>query len=83
MSPHGIIFFVAVALSFIGKLLFPQSSIRVGLVSAASLPIALAVYFGDVSLLGIAIMTPIALVGATSGVVVAKLARKTESSPNP
>jgi hypothetical protein len=74
MSP--VIFYSAVALGFVGKLLFPRSMVLVVLVAAGALPIAATIYFGEISLLGLVLVTPVTLAGAVLGLLTAVLARE-------
>jgi hypothetical protein len=76
MSPHGIIFYGAMALGLVGKLAF-QSTIRVGIFAAVALPFVLALYFGDISPIAVVLIAPLSLVGAAIGVGVGWLCRET------
>ena len=65
MSPHGLIFLMAVLSGVGGELLFPRSTLRVALALLAGLLL----YIGEPpSPLGLALVTPMILAGAAIGV---------------
>lgn len=76
MSPQGMIFFAAVALGFLGKLAFPQSSLRVAFFAALAFPLAMAIYFGDIAPIAAVLIAPLSLAGAVIGVIAGKVSRK-------
>jgi hypothetical protein len=76
ISPHSIVLIAAAGLGFAGKLAFPQSSVRVALAAAAALPLWMALYLRDLSLLGFVLVVPLSLAGSVAGVIGAKIAAK-------
>jgi hypothetical protein len=81
MSPT--IFYSAVAISFIARLVFPRSIVLVVLVAAGAFPAAASIYYGGISLLGFVLVTPVTFAGALVGLFAAVLAREFWSSRRP
>ena len=69
MSPHGLIFLMAVLSGVGGELLFPRSTLLVVGASSLALLAGLLLYIGEPpSPLGLALVTPMILAGAAIGV---------------